>query len=49
MDAMHCGSGKECRTALIWTIDRAEVIENICYLHDRKLAFEPEHCDMQGW
>ena len=34
---------------LIWTIDRAEVIENIYYFRDAKLALEPEYYDMQGW
>lgn len=33
----------------IWTIDRAEVIENIYYFRDGKLVLEPEHYDMQGW
>ena len=34
---------------LIWTIDRAEVIDNVYYFRDGKLILEPEHYDMQGW
>ena len=29
--------------ALIWQIDRREVIDNIYYLRDGKLVLEPEH------
>ena len=33
----------------IWTINRAEVIENV-YHHERgALVLKPEHYDMQGW
>lgn len=34
---------------LIWTIDRAEVIENIYYFRNEELVLEPEYYDMQGW
>ncbi len=34
---------------LIWTIDRAEVIEAIYYLRDGALVLQPEHYDMTGW
>jgi GNAT superfamily N-acetyltransferase len=34
---------------LIWTIDRAEVIDNVYHFRDGKLVLEPEHYDMQGW
>lgn len=34
---------------LIWTIDRAEVIDAIYYLRDGALVLEPEHYDMTGW
>ncbi len=34
---------------LIWTIDRAEVIENVYHFRDGKLVLEPEFYDMQGW
>ena len=34
---------------LIWTINRAEVIDNIYYLRDGELVLEPEHYEMQGW
>lgn len=34
---------------LVWTIDRAETIENIYYLREGKLALEPEHYEMHGW
>lgn len=33
----------------IWTIDRAEIIDNIYYIRDGKLVLEAEHYDMQGW
>ena len=34
---------------LIWQIERREVIKNVYYLRDGRLALEPEHYDMQGW
>jgi GNAT superfamily N-acetyltransferase len=34
---------------LIWSIDRAEVIDNIYYMRKGKLVLEAEHYDMQGW
>ncbi len=34
---------------LIWTIDRAELIDNIYHFRDGELVLEPEHYDMQGW
>ena len=34
---------------LIWTIDRAEVIDNIYYFREGKLVLEREYYDMQGW
>jgi len=34
---------------LIWTINRAEVIDNIYYLRDGELILEPEHYEMQSW
>jgi len=33
----------------LWEIDRAEVIENVYHLEDRKLVLRPEHYDVQGW
>jgi hypothetical protein len=33
----------------IWTIDRAEVIENIYYFQNGSLILQPEHYDLQGW
>ncbi len=33
----------------IWTIDRAEVIENIYYFQNGNLVLQPEHYDLQGW
>lgn len=35
--------------ALVWTIDRREVINHIYSLRDGALVLEPEHYDMQGW
>ncbi len=35
--------------ALIWSIDRAEVIDQIYYLRDGVLVLVPEHYDMVGW
>lgn len=34
---------------LIWTIDRAEVIDAIYYLRGGVLVLEPEHYNMTGW
>jgi hypothetical protein len=33
----------------IWSIDRAEVIENVCHHEGGRLALEPERYDMKGW
>ena len=33
----------------IWTIDRAEVIDNIYYFRNGKLVLEAEHWDIPGW
>jgi predicted N-acetyltransferase YhbS len=33
----------------VWTIDRAEVIENVYYKVDGALELRPEHYDMRGW
>ena len=33
----------------IWTIDRAEVTENVYYHERGRLVLKPEHYDMQGW
>ncbi|MBX0326436.1 GNAT family N-acetyltransferase [Oscillochloris sp. ZM17-4] len=35
--------------ALVWTIDRREVIDHVYYLRDGVLVLQPEHYDMQGW
>jgi predicted N-acetyltransferase YhbS len=35
--------------ALIWTIDRREVIHNIYVLRGGELVLRPEFFDMQGW
>lgn len=35
--------------ASVWSIDRSEVIDNIYFLVDGKLALRPEHFDMRGW
>lgn len=35
--------------ALVWSIDRREVIDHVYYLRDGALVREPEHYDMQGW
>lgn len=35
--------------ALIWSIDRAEVIDHVYYLRDGVLVLVPEHYDMAGW
>ena len=34
---------------LIWTIDRAEVVDNIYYFREGELVLEREYYDMQGW
>jgi len=34
---------------LVWSIDRAEVIEGVYYLVDGALELRTEHCDMLGW
>ena len=33
----------------VWSIDRAEVIENVYSLRDRELVLEPRHHDVRGW
>ena len=33
----------------VWTIDRAEVIDNIYYFENGTLLLRPEHYAMQGW
>jgi len=35
--------------ALIWTIDRSEVIERVYSLRDGELVLRPEYFDMRGW
>ena len=35
--------------ALVWEIDRREVIENIYYPEHGGLVLKPEHYDMTGW
>jgi len=35
--------------ASIWSIDRAEAIENVYRLVDGELVLEPEHHDVQSW
>jgi len=35
--------------ALIWTMDRREVIESIYYFENSGLKLKPEHYAMQGW
>lgn len=32
-----------------WSIDRAEVIENVYHVRDGELVLEPEHHDVPGW
>jgi predicted N-acetyltransferase YhbS len=34
---------------LIWQIDRREIVENIFYLNNGKLALKPDYFDIQGW
>ncbi|MFL5807402.1 MAG: GNAT family N-acetyltransferase [Roseiflexaceae bacterium] len=33
----------------IWTIDRREVVDNIYYLQNGKLALKPDYFDIPGW
>jgi GNAT superfamily N-acetyltransferase len=33
----------------IWTIDRREVVDNIYYLQDGRLALKPDYFDIQSW
>ena len=33
----------------LWSIDRAEVVENIYYHEGGRLVLKPEHYDMKGW
>ncbi len=33
----------------VWSIDRAEVIDNVYHWEDGELVLEPEHHDMKGW
>jgi len=33
----------------VWDIDRSEIVEDVYYLRDGKLALEAEHYDMKGW
>ncbi|MGD2148030.1 MAG: GNAT family N-acetyltransferase [Anaerolineae bacterium] len=33
----------------VWTIDRAEVIDQVYYVEDGELVLRPEHYDMEGW
>ena len=33
----------------IWSIDRAEVIDNVYYYENSRLVLKPEHYDMKGW
>ena len=33
----------------IWSIDRAEVVENVYYYEDGQLVLKSEHYDMEGW
>ena len=35
--------------ALIWSLDRSEIIEHVCYVEAGALALKPEHYDMRGW
>ena len=35
--------------ALLWTIDRSEVIENVYKLENGNLVLHPEHHDVRGW
>ena len=33
----------------VWSIDRAEIVENVYVLRDGGLVLEPEHHDARGW
>ena len=33
----------------VWSIDRAEVVDNLYYRDDKELVLRPEHFDIQGW
>lgn len=33
----------------VWSIDRAEIVENVYVLRDGALVLEPEHHDTRGW
>ena len=33
----------------VWSIDRAEVVENVYYHEDSQLVLKSEHYDMKGW
>ena len=33
----------------LWSIDRAEVVENVFYREKGELVLRPEHHDIQGW
>ena len=35
--------------ALIWSLDRSEIIENVYYLEAGALALKPERYDIRGW
>ena len=40
---------KRDEVALVWTIDRTELIENVYHLIDGVLELRPERYDMKGW
>ena len=46
---MHIRKLTRDEVALIWTIDRAEVIDNVYYHEGGRLVLKPEHYDMKGW
>jgi len=33
----------------LWSIDRAEVVENVYHREGNELVLRPEHCDVMGW
>ncbi len=33
----------------VWSIDRAEVVDNVYYREDKALLLKPEYFDIQGW
>ena len=35
--------------ALVWTIDRSEVVESVYRLENGNLVLHPEHYDVRGW